>query len=77
MIGFIPFVDPLIGALDWWYLLLLPLALLVALVYKAMRCEDLADVPRQTLIATAKLLGAFVGCAAVLWIVLIILERHW
>lgn len=77
MTAFIPFVDPLIGALDWWYLMLLPLALLIALVYKAMRCDDLTDVPRQTLVASGKLLGAFLGCAAVLWILLLILERRW
>lgn len=77
MIAFSPFVDPLYGGWDWWYLMLLPLALLIALVYKTMRCENLAEVPRQTLLASAKLLGAFLGCAVGLWIVLWILERRW
>jgi hypothetical protein len=76
VIAFTPFVDPLSAGSNWWFLMLLPLALLIALVYKAMRCEDLAEVPRQTLIAFAKLLGAFLGCAAVLWVVLVILERR-
>ncbi len=75
MIAFIPFVDPFYGAWDWWYLLFLPLALLIALVYKAMRCEDLTDVPRQTVMASAKLVGAFVACAVALWILVIVLER--
>ncbi len=77
MIAFVPFVDPLYGGWDWWYLMLVPLTLLIALVYKAMRCEDLTEVPRQTLVASGKLLGAFLGCAAVLWILLVILERRW
>ncbi len=77
MIAFVPFVEPFYGAWDWWYVMLLPLALLIALVYKVMRTEDLSDVPRQTLIASAKLVGAFIGCAAVLWIVMVILERRW
>lgn len=77
MIAFTVFVDPLYGGWDWWSLMLLPLALLIALVYKAMRCEDLSEMPRETLIASAKLLGAFLGCAAVLWITLLILERRW
>ena len=76
MIAFVPFVEPFYGAWNWWYLMLLPLALLIALVYKAMRSDDLSEVPRQTMIASAKLLGAFIGCAVVLWILMIILERR-
>ena len=76
MMAYTPFVDPLLGAWNWWYVLLLPLAVGIALVYKAMRCDDLSQVPRQTLTALAKLLGAFVGCAVVLWVILIILERR-
>ena len=75
MIALVPFVDPIPGAWDWWYLLLVPLALLIALVYKAMRCDDLADVPRQTAMASAKLLGAFVGCALALWLLMFVLEH--
>ena len=56
MIAFTPFVDPFHGAWDWWYVLLPPLALGIALVYKAMRCEDLSEVPRQTAVAFVKLL---------------------
>lgn len=76
MIGFTPFVDPLYGGWNWWYLMLLPLAALIAIVYKAMRCDDLAEMPRQAAIAFGKLLGAFLGCAAILWIIMKILEAR-
>lgn len=76
MIGFTPFLEPLYGGWDWWYVMLLPLALLIALVYKAMRCDNLADVPKQAALAFLKLVGAFVGCALVLWGVMVILEHR-
>ena len=43
-----PFLDPLWGA--WsdgvWPLLLLPLCVAVAIVYKSIKCRSMSDVPR-------------------------------
>jgi len=35
---------------DYWYLLLLPLCLAVAIVYKSIRCFSMKQVPREALI---------------------------
>jgi hypothetical protein len=42
-----PFVQPLYKAWDYWYLLLLPLCLAVAIVYKSIKCHRMSEVPRQ------------------------------
>ncbi len=35
---------------DYWYLLLLPLCLAIAIVYKSIRCHSMQQVPRQALV---------------------------
>jgi len=48
-LAYTPFFDPLpIWARPWiWPLLLLPLCLGVAVVYKCVRCRDMSSVPRE------------------------------
>ena len=75
MLAYVAFRDPLWGGWDYWYLMLLPLALLLALCYKAMRMDDYADLGRQVLRAFLKMVGAFVACALVLYLVVLILEH--
>jgi membrane protein YdbS with pleckstrin-like domain len=43
-----PFNKPL-PVWNWWYLLLLPLCLAIAIVYKAIRCDSMKRVPREAL----------------------------
>lgn len=66
-----PFVDPL-PIYSYWYWLLLPLCLLFSVVYKAVKCENLADIPRQTLNITFLILlgmaSAAAGLALIVWI---------
>lgn len=49
-----PFIDP-ISIHRLWYLLLIPLAVLVALSYKAVRIPDLRDLPRQVAVMTVQI----------------------
>ena len=70
-----PILEPIWGSWNYWYLMLLPLALLTALVYKVVRCEDVSHITFQTLRAFGKLVGAFVACALVLWLIVMFLER--
>ena len=72
---YMPMRDPLWGGWNYWWLMLLPLALGVALVYKAVRCEQLQEVPRQTLRAFLKFVICFALVAAVLWVIVLFLER--
>ncbi len=74
-LAYMPFRDPLLGGWNWWYLTLIPLALLIALVYKAMRCEEIKDIPAQALRAFLKMIGAFIACALVLYAIVVFLER--
>ncbi|MGE5611401.1 MAG: hypothetical protein ACM359_19285 [Bacillota bacterium] len=46
--SYVPFQKPL-PVWDYWYLLLLPLCLAIAVVYKSVRCEAMRAVPRQAL----------------------------
>lgn len=46
--AYVPFRKPL-PAWDYWYLLLLPLCLAIAIVYKSIRCDAMSRVPKQAL----------------------------
>lgn len=51
---------------DYWYLLILPLCMGVALVYKAIRLDDMRQVPRQAVVIFLWILGGMGLAAAVL-----------
>lgn len=53
MLAYRPFIDP-IDIQRIWYFLLVPLALGIALAYKAVRIPDLRDLPRQVAIMTVQ-----------------------
>jgi hypothetical protein len=60
MLGYRPFLDPL--PLDSvWYLLLVPLSLGVAMVYKAVRATDMSRYWRQVVIMSGQTVLAMVG----------------
>ncbi len=65
--GYRPFLDPL--PLDtYWLLLLPPLAIAVALVYKTIKVENLADLPRQAAFLAAQIVAFMILAAAALWL---------
>ena len=52
-------------AWDYWYLLLIPLCLGISIVYKAIKCREVKQVPREaTVICTVILLGMVVAATA-------------
>ncbi len=75
LLAYAPMLDPLVGGWDYWYLMLLPLALLVSVVYKAMRVEEPKELPRQVTRAFLKFIIAFLLLAAGLWVLMLIVER--
>lgn len=75
LLAYRPFLDPLWGGWNYWYLFLLPLGFLIALVYKAVRLDDLSHVPRQALAACGKLLAVFIGCAILLWLIALLVQQ--
>lgn len=67
ILAYTPFFDPLpIWTRPWfWPLLLLPLCLIVAVVYKCVRCRDMSQVPREaTELFITIVLGMIVTAAA-------------
>lgn len=60
LLAYRPFLDPL--PLDnAWYLLVVPLSLGVAMVYKAVRITDMRSYPRQVLIMSAQTVVAMIA----------------
>lgn len=51
---------------DYWYLLILPLCMGVALVYKAIRLDDMRLVPKQAVVIFLWILGGMALAGAVL-----------
>jgi hypothetical protein len=66
--GYTPFLDPL--PLDrYWLVLLVPMVLAIAVVYKAIKLDDLAQLPRQTLSLAAQIVAFMLLAAAGLWLI--------
>lgn len=68
---FRPFLDPLELHSVWW-LMLIPMALGVSLVYKAVRVKDLAQLPRQVLVMTLQIILGMIGLAVASYLVVVI-----
>jgi hypothetical protein len=51
---------------DYWYLLVLPLALGIAIVYKSVRCESMRKVPREAMVLFAFIIAVLVAAAGAL-----------
>jgi hypothetical protein len=64
--AYIPFLYPLPYAWDYWYLLLLPLCIAVAIVYKSVKCASMSQVPREAATITLWILLGMVAAAAAL-----------
>ena len=51
-----------------WPWLLLPLAVLIAIAYKAVKVEDLADIRRQVIVLSTQIVVGMILAAAALWV---------
>ncbi len=58
-----PFLQPL-PVWDQWYLLLLPLCLCVSIVYKAIKCRSMRQVPKQAIAITVWIVVSFAAAGA-------------
>ncbi|MAJ47992.1 MAG: hypothetical protein CBC35_12120 [Planctomycetes bacterium TMED75] len=73
LIAWIPFLEPMPSPGSWWPLLLIPLAIGISMVYKAVRIERLEQYPREVLVMTGQIVGAMVFLALVLGLVVQVL----
>ncbi len=67
------FIDPL-PIYRYWYWLLLPLCILFSVVYKAVKCESMKEVPRQAISITFWILLGMASAAVGLALVVKILQ---
>jgi hypothetical protein len=62
-------------AWDVWYLLALPLCAAVSVVYKSIRCRSMRKVPREAAKATGWIILGLMTAAAVLLLVVEVMDR--
>lgn len=64
--AYMPFVTPMMWVHDWWYLLLLPLALGISMIWKALRVSPLSEYWRQVIVMTIQIIVAMIVLAIAL-----------
>lgn len=69
-----PFLDP-VDAHRWWFVLLIPVALGVALGYKAVRTTDLKRYVPEVLTMTVQIVLGMVGLAAASFVLVEVYAR--
>jgi hypothetical protein len=72
-LAYIPFVHPLNCFHEWWYVLLLPLAFGISVIYKAVRVPTLEGFWRLVAIMTAQIVLAMIALAIALIILVNVL----
>lgn len=66
LLAWTPLVEPLHVLQPWWYLLLLPLAFGISVIYKAMRVWDLRRYWRQVAMMTTQIVLVMIVLAVLL-----------
>jgi hypothetical protein len=69
-----PFIDPL-TLHDWWYWLLIPMALGIALVYKAVRLPSLERYWRHVAVMTVQIVMGMILLGAASYAVVVVYAR--
>ena len=74
-----PLIDP-IALHEWWFLLLIPMAVFVAMTYKAVRLADMSRYWKQVLLMTAQIVVGLIALGAatyvlVFWVARTLAER--
>jgi len=66
MLGWTPFLEPMNAMQSWWYLLLIPLAFGIAVIYRALREEDYGIYWQSVIIMTVQIVLGIGGIAIAL-----------
>jgi hypothetical protein len=68
LLAYKPFLQPL--PLDtYWLVLLMPLVLAIAIVYKTIKLDDLAQMPKQAIFLAGQIIAFMILAAAALWLI--------
>lgn len=68
-----PFLQPAPGVEHWWWALVIPTAVGVALAYKSTRTRELALLPRDVMRMSVQIVLAMIGIALFLYLLVIVL----
>ena len=71
MIAYTPFLDPINALHDWWFVLLIPMAFGISVIYRALKLPNLDRYCRAVMIMTAQILMFMVALGVALVIVVI------
>jgi len=78
MLAWTPFIDPLPGAwLHYWYLYLLPVALLISVIYKAIRMHELKGYVQAVAVMAVQIVLGMVGLAIGSFLLVEVFVRWW
>lgn len=74
MLGYVPFITPMHGIQPWWYVLVVPLAFGISLIYKSLHLHDMRRLIVSSLVMTAQIVLAVValGLAVAIFAVYVI-----
>lgn len=66
-LAYTPFVDPIDALIpsfrQWWFLTILPLSVLIAMVYRGVRTRNLASYWRSTAVFSLQIILGIIGLA--------------
>ena len=65
LLAYRPFLDPL-PIWNYWFVLILPLCIAVAVVYKSMKCRSMKQVPIEAGTIVLWIIGGFAAAGAAL-----------
>lgn len=66
VLAFRPFLDP-VPVDRYWMLMLLPMVIAIAVVYKTIKTDRLEKIPREATVLAAQIVAFMVMAAAALW----------
>ncbi|HEB61122.1 MAG TPA: hypothetical protein ENJ06_04785 [Phycisphaeraceae bacterium] len=69
MLAWRPFLDPVNGFYDYWWVLIIPLTLFVSVIYKAMRIGDLRRLPVESVMLSLQIMLGMLGLGLVIHII--------
>jgi len=72
ILAYTPFVDAL-SIHEYWYLLIVPMSIFLAIGYKSVRCSDMTEFFREVIIFTIQVLGGLLLLAAVSTFVIVVI----
>ena len=68
-LAYTPFIDPL-NAHDWWFLLILPLTLFIAIAYKSVRVSEVKNFWPNVLTMWVQTILGIAGLAVCAWVLI-------